>query len=227
MCDRGDSIRHPATAPSALPPPEQLDPLMVDREAPDPQQGRNSPIAVPAVLAGQPDHPRHQPWLVVRDVGGRSAASSGAVPTPGTPDAARRGRGRARGAPARTPRATSPGSVFPRGGLPEDGLVQSPQSSHCGRTRLKGAGQPARRLIASTGHHIRDESMLGPRFTGGIRPNRTGRGAVGRASAAGACGRRGSIGIRGEGRSGGMSASAGRRIREAPPDPGTGRSHSA
>jgi hypothetical protein len=48
-----------------LAPPEPLHPLVVDREALGPQQRRDPPVAVAAEPAGQLDHPRRKPQLVV------------------------------------------------------------------------------------------------------------------------------------------------------------------
>ena len=53
-----------------LAPPQALDPLVVDLPAGDTQQGRDAPIAVAAILAGQLGHVRNQAILVgtaVRD----------------------------------------------------------------------------------------------------------------------------------------------------------------
>src|SRR5581483_1416407 len=62
--------------PQALPPPEPLDALGVDVPALRPQKGRDAAVAVPAVLAGQLGHPRHQARLVVGH--GRRAPLGGA-----------------------------------------------------------------------------------------------------------------------------------------------------
>jgi hypothetical protein len=61
------AFRLPLRHRQALPPPEPLDPLVVDGEPLGTQQRRDAAVAVPAVLAGQLDHPRHQPGLVVGD----------------------------------------------------------------------------------------------------------------------------------------------------------------
>src|SRR5918997_780731 len=64
------------------------------------------------------------PGLRRRARGGAAAGWRDSAPGPCTPGAARRGRGRASLAHARPPRVASPGSVFSRGGLLEDRLVQ-------------------------------------------------------------------------------------------------------
>src|SRR5580704_13050780 len=64
-------------------------------------------------------------WLTSKPSARSSAVAwSGAGPGPCTPGAARRDPARAPLGRARPPRAASPGSVFSRGGLLEDRLVQ-------------------------------------------------------------------------------------------------------
>ena len=48
-----------------LAPPQALDPLVVDLPAGVAQQGRDAPVTVTAILAGQLDHVRDQAILVV------------------------------------------------------------------------------------------------------------------------------------------------------------------
>src|SRR5438105_12604122 len=62
-------LRLPLRHLQALPPPEPLDPLMVDGEPLGPQRGRDPPVAVPAVLGCQLDHPPYRPLFVVGDEG--------------------------------------------------------------------------------------------------------------------------------------------------------------